>query len=132
MTKYTLDELLWRHKKDFEEDFAYRDICFDRNIPFTKAESDDILNQDCRALQFEKMCFIIKYQKYDLETIKHDFISTLKSNYEWIAQIVENSDKHNDEAIEEYRQALHRSGIPSTGDPFVYRLKWVCGFFFII
>lgn len=123
---YTLDELLWRHKDLFLKDFDYRDIRFDRANPFTNADSDAILQEDTRELQFERLCFIVKYRKSDLNDLKENFLLVLRLDYSWIANELEStSNNSTDHEIEQYRTALYRSDIPKTGDLFVYRLKYL-------
>uniref|UniRef100_A0A336KW62 CSON000568 protein n=1 Tax=Culicoides sonorensis TaxID=179676 RepID=A0A336KW62_CULSO len=125
MPSYTLDELLWRHRDLFLYDFDYRDLRFDAINPFTNAESDAILKETSRELQFERMCFIIKYQKFDQKDLIEKFISVLRLDYNWIAEKIQNSYETTDSEIERYRTALYRSEIPKTGDLFVYRLNWL-------
>lgn len=125
MPVYTLDELLWRHKDLFIKDFDYRDIRFDTINPFTNAESDAIINEEGRELQFERMCFIVKYQKFDQSDLKGKFLEVLRLDHSWIADQLEKSSNETDTEIEQYRTALYRSDIPKTGDLFVYRLKWL-------
>ncbi|XP_063709828.1 uncharacterized protein LOC134838265 [Culicoides brevitarsis] len=124
MPTYTLDELLWRHKDLFLEDFDYRDIRYDRSNPFCHTESETILREETRALQFERMCFIIKYQKFEQRDLTEKFLEVLQLDYSWIALRLRES-CNGDPQIEQYRTALYRSDIPKTGDLFVYRLRYL-------
>lgn len=134
MSFYTLAELLARHKEAFD-DFDIRDIRYQQPCIFIEQEIKFILGDEghkTQAEQFERLCFVVKYQKPQSTEFRRAFLAGLRVEeigYEWIADALEKTIAHEDadgdRQIEEYRSALNRSDIPRTGDLYVYRLHLV-------
>lgn len=126
MTFYTLDEVLRRHKDDFIKDFDVRDIRFQPT--FLHMEIESIISEP-KENQFEKLCFIVKYQKPQTIRFRDEFVNCLRTDYDWLVErmsvTIGQEEGDGDKAIEEYRSSLFTSDIPRTGDLFVYRLPLV-------
>lgn len=127
MSFYSLSEVLRRLKEDFQ-DFDVRDIRYQGASLILHVEIESIIGQP-KENQFEKLCFIIKYQKPHTTEFRNNFIDCLRFDYDWLVDkmifTIQKGDGDGDKAIEEYRSALFASGIPRTGDLFVHRLPLV-------